>query len=113
VKVGPMMIWEGHKIGAGSNSAFQAANLAVRWGASRIILLGVDCHSPGKHWHSNHTFVETSHQKQTLMHSWMRSWTNASKDLAQRGVEVVNCSPGTALDAFPKMTIEHAVKQYA
>jgi len=100
------MIWSGRNIGAGSNSAFQAANLAARWGAKRIILLGVDCHSPNRHWHGNHTFVEAPHQKHSLMKTWLRAWETAVEDFAARGIECINCSPSSALRAFPVMKVE-------
>ena len=100
------MIWKGRDIGAGSNSAFQAANLAVRWGAIRLILLGVDCHSPNRHWHGNHTFNEAAHQKKTLMKTWIRAWETTVEEFADRGIECINCSHGSALGCFPKMGVE-------
>ncbi len=101
--------WDGPTLGAGSNSAFQAVNLAVRCGAKRIILTGVDCHSPNAHWHGGHSFPQASHQKDTLMKTWIRAWSFASEDFKKRGVECINCSPGSAVDCFSKMTIEDAV----
>ncbi len=99
-------IWTGRDIGAGSNSAFQAANLASRWGASRLVLLGVDCHSPNRHWHGNHNHPEAPHQKKSLMKTWIRAWEMAKPQLIERKIEVINCSPGSALKAFPMMRVE-------
>ena len=102
------MLFAGRDLGAGSNSAFQAANLAVRWGAKRLILLGVDCHSPNRHWHGNHTFAEAPHQKKSLMKTWLRSWEMAREQLIERKIEIVNCSPGSALKVFQRTDVENA-----
>jgi len=91
------MIFDGPETGAGQSSAFQAANLAVRWGASRVVLYGVDCHSPNAHWHGRHTFPGAGEQRDNLMAIWRESWANAARQLAERGVELVNASPGSAV----------------
>ncbi len=100
------MLLGGREIGAGSNSAFQAANIAVRCNVSRLVLLGVDCHSPNKHWHGNHSHPEAPHQKKTLMKTWMKAWELSVDQLAERKVEVVNCSLGSALKVFPIRKVE-------
>ena len=100
------MIFEDNATGAGSNSAFQAANLAVKWGAARLILLGVDCHSPNEHWHGGHTHIEAPTQNAALMEKWLTAWRNAKPQLDERGVEVVNCSPGSAVKSLPVGRIE-------
>ena len=100
------MILDGPKIGAGSSSAFQAANLAVRWKAKRLILLGTDCHSHNQHWHGNHTFPEAPNQKKSLMKTWLRAWEMSVPQLEKLKVEVINCSPGSALKVFRQMNVE-------
>lgn len=77
-----------------------------------MILLGVDCHSPNRHWHGNHCFPEASHQKSTLMERWRIAWRNMAGDLKERGVECVNCSPDTACDAFPQAPVETMAERW-
>ena len=103
------MRWEGPRIGSGGSSAFQAVNLAARWGAKRIILLGVDCRSPGSRWHGAHPHPMQPNPTETTMRLWLDAWRGAARDLRARGVEVINCAPGSALEAFPKMEIGEAL----
>lgn len=80
----------------GMNSAYQAINLAFLWGARRFILLGVDCR--GGHWHGEHP----APLNRSLPHKqWIERFADLARDLKVEGVDVVNCSPGTALRAFP------------
>lgn len=102
VRVGPEMVWDGPHIACGGNGAFQAVNLFARYsGVRRFVLLGVDCHSPGNHWHGRHTHRRAKHTNELGIKGWIRSWENAARDLPGRGVEVINCSPGSALTCFP------------
>ena len=105
------MRWDGPKLGAGSNSAFQAVNLAVRCGATRIILTGVDCHSPNAHWHGAHSFPMANVQKDSTILAWKQAWGFAAGDFKKRGIKCINCSPGSAVKAFQKMSIEEAVNE--
>jgi hypothetical protein len=89
----------------GRNSGFQALNLAVLAGASRIILLGFDG-KPGDagpdHFHGGHP-RPTPPSVYPLYRQAMSAAENALDDA---GVEVVNCSPGSAIDSFPKRALE-------
>jgi len=107
------MIFDGDQIGSGSNSAFQAANLAVRWGARRIVLIGVDCHSPGRWWHPPHSHAEAPIVDDKTCRTWLRAWRAAAKQLSARGVEVVNCSPGSAVRDFPKVPLRDLLEREA
>ena len=103
------LLWGGLELGAGQSSSFQAANLAVRCGARRLVLLGVDCHSENEHWHGKHTHPEASDQKPSLMKTWLKAWGFAAEDFKERGIECINCSPGSAVKCFPRMTVDDAV----
>lgn len=90
---------DGTGLATGYNSGHQALNLAILAGAARVLLLGYDG-KPGAggqmHWFGDHP-VKTPP-------SWLplfcRKLREAAPLIAQAGVEVVNCSPGSAIDAF-------------
>jgi hypothetical protein len=78
----------------GRNSGYQAINLAVHLGARRVILLGYDM--KGGHWHKPHPDASRPPFAICLKH-----FATLPAPLKAAGVEVINCTPGTALTAFP------------
>lgn len=93
---------------SGRNSGFQALNIAVLAGASDVLLLGFDG-KPAKdgksHWHGDHPVISSS----SVYDAFRRSFSAAERDLEAAGVRVINCSPGSAIDSFPKMPIADAL----
>lgn len=88
------------RIVTGRHSGFQALNVAVLAGATRILLLGYDgAPAPGgrTHWHGGHPVASAG-----IFEYIRRSFSAAEAQLAAAGVEVVNCSPGSQINAFPK-----------
>jgi hypothetical protein len=94
-------------INGGGHSGFQAVHLAATFGAKRIILLGFDLQrTDGKlHWHGKH---EGGLPNGNGFAGWIRSMGYLGKDLAARGVEIINCSRKTALRCFPRVELENA-----
>jgi hypothetical protein len=88
----------------GWNSGFQAMNLAVLFGCSRILLLGFDMQ--GSHWFGSHPGKLNRASPYPL---FIAAFTRAAAQLAAAGIEVVNCSRTTALECFPRATIEQAL----
>lgn len=89
----------------GRNSIFQALNLAVLAGGTRIILLGVDgkVSSDGRsHFHGGHP----SPTPPMFFEEMRRTFSAAEHAIKQTGVEVLNCSPGSFIDSFPKVSLE-------
>ena len=87
----------------GGNSGFQALNLALHFGATRVLLLGYDM--GGKHWHEDHT----GHCANPLPHNfdaWIRGFEAAVPQLERLGVEVINCSRRTRLHCFRRAPID-------
>lgn len=83
------------------NSGAQAINLAYLWGFKRIILLGFDMRlgpAGEKHHHPDHP--KPMVQGQTFP-DWIHNAERMAVDLKATTCRVVNCSPGTALRAFP------------
>ena len=92
----------------GSNSGFQAMNLAVHLGVKRILLLGFDMRIVGRRlqWHDLHQRPTPADVYENHM---IPAFEAAVNDLKAAGVEVVNCTPGSALKCFPVMTVEEAL----
>ena len=124
----------------GSNSGYQAINLAVHFGAKRIILLGYDMQSVTvsvsqeirdriasvvrresdviksaimasvqavrvDHWFGAHPDNITSHPFEKMLKAF-----ESLRSVEQLyGVEIINCTPGSALEVFPKKDLEEVL----
>lgn len=89
---------------AGQNSGHQAINLAYHFGAKRILLLGFDMTTKrGNNWHPGHASHASEDRYVTAFIPEMKA---AAEDLKALGVEVLNCSSGSALTCFPMTTLE-------
>jgi hypothetical protein len=98
------------EIGWGGNSGFGAINLAVQFGARRIILVGFDMRiDKGIHWHGPHKGGLTNPNAKNV-ERWRRVIEEAAPILGALGVEVINASPVSALGAYPKMSFTEAIE---
>lgn len=96
-------------IGWGGNSGFHAINLAVQFGASRIILVGYDmCLDHGVHWHGRHG-GGLNNPTNLNVARWRRCIDGAAGFLEKIGVEVLNASPISALQNYRKVDFEEAI----
>lgn len=82
------------------NSGAQAVNLATLFGARKVLLLGFDMKAgPGGQLHhfGNHPapLVQTC-----LFDEWIHKFELIARDAKAMGVEIVNCTPGSALPWF-------------
>lgn len=96
----------------GQNSAYQGINLAVHFGARRIVLLGVDLKNGAKnrkHWHDDHPWSPDEIKLERWYLKCRELFLTIVEPLQAIGVDVVNCSPDTALTCFPRMTIAEAL----
>lgn len=92
----------------GASGVYQAIHALVHAGVARVLLLGVDMQNApdGRtHWHGGHPDGMTT-DFETVMAPKFETLKPA---LAERGVEVLNCSPGSALQAFPLARLEDAI----
>jgi hypothetical protein len=82
----------------GRNSGYQAVNLALHFGAVRILLVGFDHRFPGNraHWFGDHPDKVRSWYER-----WFQCWQSLLPQLAELGVRIVNCTPDSALTIFP------------
>lgn len=92
----------------GRNSGFQALNLAILAGAKRVLLLGFDGaqNAEGRdHFHGGHP-RPTPVAAYPLYRQAMSAAQNA---ILEAGVEVINCAPGSQIDAFARMDLGDAL----
>lgn len=95
--------------GTGANSGFQTLNLAVQFGAKKIVLVGYDMTAVhGVHWHGRHPDGMNNPTERGLSR-WGRVLDRNAAFLASIGVSVINASPISALQNYPKMNLEQAL----
>jgi hypothetical protein len=85
----------------GFNSGYQAINLAVHLGASRIVLLGYDMRVDQKRRSRDHFFGQHPDHTVPPVAACLTAFKTLVKPLAEVGVEIVNCTSGSALVSFP------------
>jgi hypothetical protein len=95
-------------IHTGANSGFQALNLAILAGASRVLLLGYDMQqTEGKsHWFGDHP---AGLQRTSPYHVFRKAFEDAAAQIESIGVDVINCSRETALTCFPRASLEDSL----
>lgn len=95
----------------GQNGGYQAINLAVHLGAKKIVLLGYDMHAPlvnGRpqtHWFGDHPGGTNPSVYDTML-PWFETLV---RPLEKRGIEIVNCTPGSAIRVFPRKPLQDAL----
>jgi hypothetical protein len=106
-------------VGSGGNSSFQAVNWLVQVGIRGILLLGLDMrdHDGKIHWHGRHADTYRNgyilnNPAESNFKLWRNSFEIASIKLKSMDVDVVNCSPISALGCFPKMSVEQALERW-
>lgn len=92
----------------GKNSGYQGICIAERFGAQRILLLGFDMRRVGRtHFFGSHPRgLERAHPYA----DWLDRFAELAWALRGR-VEVINCTPGSALKCFPRMGLQDALQE--
>lgn len=92
----------------GGNSGYQAIHLAAHFGATRILLCGYDMRqiSNRKHWFGDHPGKLNSPQRYD---NWIANFARLAPALKERGVEVLNCTAGSALKCFTRARLEEVI----
>lgn len=93
----------------GGNSGFQAVHLAMHFGARRILLCGFDMHAVAgrDHWFGPHIWRHAHRSPYSL---FIERFAEAAPLFAAAGIEIINCTPGSALGCFPRMPLEDALR---
>jgi len=89
---------------SGTNSGLLGIMVAVQLGAKKIILLGFDMHSPGTHFFGRHPAPLKS-TPPARMEVFKRQFAN----YMPRGVSIINCTPNSALNCYPKDSLENCL----
>lgn len=79
----------------GGNSGYQAVHVAIHTGAARILLFGFDMRGD-THFFGRHPAPLRNPDRGSL-----ERWAERFAALNRRGAEILNCTPGSAIDAFP------------
>lgn len=108
--VGQVEGTEQYKIPGGSNSGLYGLHVAHMLGATRILLLGFDMH--GTHYFGPHPKkrVENAGHYE-LKNTPPHRFEVFKRQFAYwKRCEVINCTPGSALDCYPKMDLADALR---
>lgn len=111
-KTDALLMQQPGKIGWAGNSGFHCLNLAAQFGCKRIILVGFDLRlDKGVHWHGRHSKMNNPTPRN--VERWRRAIDDAAPVLKQHGIEVLNCSPISALKNYPKVSFAEAMQMTA
>jgi len=90
-----------------ASSGHSAAVLAARLGAVRVILLGFDGRRANgrSHWHDDYS----EHDDAPYRERFIPGWRMLAPVFAAKGVELINATPGSAIDAVPFRPIGECV----
>lgn len=94
---------------SGKNSGYAAINLAVHYGARRIVLLGYDMShqsSSRTHFFGNHPWKPSGSPYAVFL----AKFQTAVAPLAALGIDVVNCSRVSALTGFPRRSLADVLR---
>jgi hypothetical protein len=90
------------RVALGRNGVYQAINIACHFGATRILLLGVDMH--GGHFFGSHP-----NNSGPPFSICLERFKTLIDPLKQAGITLINCSRQTALKCFPRVPLEEAL----
>ena len=91
------------------NTGWQAVNLAYLAGARKIILLGYDC-VPGQYGHG-FSWAHPSTPGDAVYERYIKEFDDLAKSIKSKKIklEIVNANPDSALECWPKCTLEEAL----
>lgn len=93
----------------GNNSGIRAIYLAEKLGAAKVLLVGFDMHAiNGVHWHEPHpqTLANPGPREIAI---WREDMERIAKLFAAKAMQIINCTPGSALKCFPYMPLIEAM----
>jgi hypothetical protein len=94
----------------GGHGGFQAINVSVHLGASRILLLGYDLQADPSHGHHHHHRPHPDHSV-VPYGAWRTVYETLMAPLDALGIEILNCSRATAITAIPRARLEDVLRR--
>jgi len=95
----------------GGTSGFGALNLAVMKGGRSIYLFGFDYRPLHGRWHRSDRFYDPSHKHDLRRWQiWATNFDRIKEALAARDIAVYNCSPQSAITAFPRLALGEGIE---
>lgn len=99
------------------NSGASAINVAYHMGARRIILLGFDMNldsNLSQHWHIHYASAgrdkkDKNFKKRLPFHRHLKGFPDIARDAKKAGVEILNVSPDSAIQDFPKVNLKEVL----
>lgn len=91
-----------------TNSGLLGLKVAVSLGATRVLLCGLDMSKPGEHFFGAHP----APLKSTTEHR-MEIFRRQFAGFRPRGVQIFNCTPGSALKVYPHRDLEDCLAESA
>lgn len=108
-----LLFGETGTVGGGGNSAFQALNLAVQFGAKRIVLVGVDCQNrSGAHWYGRNVARGMNNAGESSFRRWRAAFDGVADQMDERGIELINASQLSDVRAYPRRSVADALSQW-
>lgn len=95
----------------GYSSGAQALQIAAHMGAKRILLLGFDCKAATVDGAVRHHWLTSREVKQPPYGKFVMGFEALAPELSARGIDVVNCSPDTALTMFRRAPLSDAITE--
>lgn len=93
-----------------TNSGACAINLAVHFGVRRIVLLGFDMQQVEgrRNWHDDYPKAQQKKGQEEYVPypRMMEAFGVIAQDLKKMGIECENATNGTAMECFPKVSLE-------
>jgi len=91
------------KVAWNRNSGGSAINLAYHLGVRRVVLLGFDMRRVDgePNWHKDHPAADKNPYDVYLKH-----FNAIARDAEALGLEIINCTPGSAIGHFPIMSLD-------
>lgn len=97
------------RIGDFGNSGGQALNIVAQFAPRRIVMVGFDMRlDRGVHWHGRHPPGLNNPRELSVM-QWRRRIDAVAGTFAALGIEVLNASPVSTLQAYPIVSLEDAL----
>lgn len=93
----------------GGNSGYQALHLVMHSRPDRVLLCGYDMHAKnGYHWFGKHPApLRNTHPDDFVLRA--QRFLLLAEAATERGIEVINCSLGSAITAFPIRRVEDSL----